>query len=368
MMSLSPMTILADGKTDRNLENAEPSTQSVTSTITTYNMAAGIGVDGEYDLEGIADTLRSMEADIIGLQEVDVHWGSRSDYENTVEKLAEKLDMEYYFAPIYDDDPLEEGEPRRQYGVAVLSKYPIVSAYNREITRLSTQDPDPTPKLAPGFLEAQIDVEGEDLWFYVTHLDYRGDSTVREMQIEDMFQVMNEHPYNILVGDLNATPDAQELEPLFQSFYDVWNISGDHLGYTFPADEPEKRIDYILTTPRIEVEQAYTTDSIASDHLPVTAEITLSGQHSESIEEMKSLTEKFIDLGWINEQSEHILALHLMTLNHYEKQNDVNKLVKHLGRFQILLDAQYAENKMTERAYQELSSDIDRLIEKWSDE
>ncbi|GAA4951635.1 hypothetical protein GCM10023238_17450 [Streptomyces heliomycini] len=36
---------------------------------------------------------------MIGLQEVDVHWGARSDFADEARALAGKLDMRVFFAP-----------------------------------------------------------------------------------------------------------------------------------------------------------------------------------------------------------------------------------------------------------------------------
>lgn len=340
----------------------------VSATVATYNMAAGTGMDGAYDLDRIADTISETDADIIGLQEVDVHWGSRSQYENTIEILAEKLDMHYFFAPIYSYEPVEDGAPRREYGVGLLSKYPILHAENREITRLSTQDADPVPTLMPGFLEAEIDINGENVWFYVTHLDYRGDPTIREMQIDDMFEVMSLDRPNLLLGDLNARPDAEELEPLFNWFDDAWE-QNEEPGYTFPADSPDRRIDYILTSPRMKVNAAQITHSTASDHLPVTAEITLPrGNNSQSIAEMKTLVEKFAEKGeFTSAEPVHALNVHLTALDHFEEHHQAEKLIKHLEGLQVLLNYQSDQELVTDRTYTELYSDTLYLKEKWTE-
>ena len=91
---------------------------------------------------------------------------------DTLAELAEKLGMYAGFAPIYDLDPPAAGQPRRQYGVGVV-RFPLVRTENHPITRLSTQDPNPVPAPAPGFLEAEIDVRGRRVHVYSTHLDYR---------------------------------------------------------------------------------------------------------------------------------------------------------------------------------------------------
>lgn len=250
--------------------------RDVTVRVMTYNIHAGIGSDGNFDIERIADTIRDSGAEIVGLQEVDVHWGYRSDFMNEIQRLGEELNMNVFFAPIYNMSPLSADDPRRRFGVAVLSKYPIVRAENHDIARLSTQDANPEPKPAPGFAETYINVKGAKVWFYVTHLDYRSDPTVRDMQVEDMLQVMSGHENKILVGDMNATPRANELQPLFETFQDAWAAANDGNGYTYSATSPVKRIDYILTPPGMPVKLARVIDTKASDHLPVIADVVLT--------------------------------------------------------------------------------------------
>ncbi len=246
--------------------------------VMTYNIHAGAGSDGVYDTERIAKVIEESGAEIVGLQEVDVHWGARSNYDNIVKDLAEQLDMHYFFAPIYDFDPLSEDTPRRQFGVAVLSKYPILQATNHEITRLSTQDAEPKPTPSPGFAEAIINVNGKIVPFYVTHLDYRGDPTVRMMQVDDMLNIFEDQAGDkILVGDMNAIPDAPELSPLFENFTDAWSINPDDSpGFTYSALSPSKRIDYIFTSDKMTIQHSEVLSTLASDHLPVIADITLA--------------------------------------------------------------------------------------------
>lgn len=336
--------------------------------IASYNIAAGIGSDGEYNLEKIAETIKSTDADIIGLNEVDVHWSERSNFEDTIALLAEKLDMDYYFAPIYDNDPIENGDPRRQYGSGVLSKYPIKQGFNRDITRLSTQDPDPTPELSPGFLEAEIDVDGQSLWFYVSHLDFRPDPTIREMQIEDMFGYMKQHPYSVLVGDMNANPEDPELAPLFQWFNDAWSAVSNEPGFTFPADDPIKRIDYILTSPRIRANSAQVIESLASDHRPVVGDFTLLGETSHSIQEMEEITNQLIEDGsFLNPETSKEILSQLSILKEYESQEDAKQMVKHLEQLKDLLNDIKNNDFITERTYIELTNDTNKLLEKWQE-
>ncbi|MEU1123316.1 endonuclease/exonuclease/phosphatase family protein [Streptomyces sp. NPDC005899] len=243
--------------------------------VATYNIHAGSGADNVFDLDRQADGLRALDADVIGLQEVDVHWGARSEWRDLAGELAGRLHMRVSFAPIYSLDPPAPGQPRREYGVALLSRYPIVSTENHDITRLSTQDPNPVPAPGPGFAEVVLRVKGLPLHVYVTHLDYRPDPAVRAAQVADTRRIMGEdRGRKILLGDLNAEPDAPELAPLWEELEDA-----DPGAPTFPALDPVKRIDYVAVSKAgsgaVRVRDAAVAGTLASDHRPVIADLEL---------------------------------------------------------------------------------------------
>ncbi|MEW2487959.1 endonuclease/exonuclease/phosphatase family protein [Streptomyces sp. NPDC048411] len=240
--------------------------------VATYNIHAGSGMDNVFDLDRQAAELRSLDADVIGLQEVDVHWGTRSEWRDVAGELAKRLDMRVSFAPIYSLDPETSGASRREFGVAVLSKYRIVSAENHEITRLSTQVPNPVPEPAPGFGEVVVRVKGMPVHVYVTHLDYRGDPSVRIAQVADTRRIMaeDEGP-KVLLGDFNAEPGAPELAPLWEDLTDA-----DPNAPSFPALDPVKRIDCVaVSKDAVRVRDAAVAETLASDHRPVVADLLL---------------------------------------------------------------------------------------------
>jgi endonuclease/exonuclease/phosphatase family metal-dependent hydrolase len=246
--------------------------------VATYNIHAGAGEDGQYDLERTADAIRHLHADVVGLQEVDVHWGARSEWADTARELADRLGMQVFFAPIYSLDPPAEGQPRREYGVAVLSEWPIVSATNHLLTRLSTVVPDPVPTPMPGFAEVVVEKQGARVHVYSTHLDYRADPSVRQTQVDETLDILADDAgeSRVLVGDLNATPDAPELAPLWPVLTDAWAAApGDGTGLTYPAITPTKRIDYVTASTEVKVVRSRVVDTAASDHRPVVADLVV---------------------------------------------------------------------------------------------
>jgi endonuclease/exonuclease/phosphatase family metal-dependent hydrolase len=250
--------------------HVRPGDSAVPLRVMTYNIRAGNG-----DIARTAETIRSFAPDIVGLQEVDVHWGERSGFEDQATLLGRVLGMQVRFAPIYALPGADSTKARRQYGVALLSRHPIIRWTNDTLTRLSTIAQNPEPAPAPGLLQATIEIAGAVVRVFNTHLDYRPDPRVRKQQVTEMLAYLGSASTPTLVlGDLNANPDALELQPLFERFRDTWQDSA-RPGFTFPADKPMKRIDYVLVSGHFQVKAASVPVTEASDHRPVVIDLLL---------------------------------------------------------------------------------------------
>jgi endonuclease/exonuclease/phosphatase family metal-dependent hydrolase len=78
----------------------------------------------------------------------------------------------------------------------------------------------------------------------------------------------------LLLGDMNASPDAPELQPLFARMHDSW-LPTTGPGFTYPADTPTQRIDYVLVSPNGRVDTAFVPFvPAASDHRPVVVDLS----------------------------------------------------------------------------------------------
>lgn len=239
--------------------------------VMSYNIRAAV----ESDLSQITDEIRSHNPDVVALQEVDVYWGERSKFSDQAKSLAENLDMHLFFGEIYNLSPAEGQTENRKYGLALLSRYPFQYQENHSLTRLPSLNDSVRPALMPGFPEVGIKLNGQTVHIFNTHLDYRPDPAIRMKQVEEMLELFEQRKGPlVLMGDLNAEPDDPELGKLFDLFNDSWEKS-DREGFTFPADEPQKRIDYILYSDHFEVTRVYVADSQKSDHRPVVATLQL---------------------------------------------------------------------------------------------
>ncbi|WP_040160784.1 endonuclease/exonuclease/phosphatase family protein [Nigerium massiliense] len=237
-------------------------------TVVSYNIHHAQGADGVLDLERIASVLEDTHADVIGLQEVDNHWGARSGFADQADELARRLRMNVCFSANLDNPPVAGRTKRQQYGTAILSVYKLRNCRNTPL-------PNHPGGEQRGLAQADISVRGAQVRFYNTHLTHNSQpGRVAQAQVVNGI-VQASGKTAILVGDLNAGPEAAEYGTYTAYLRDVWPMVGRGPGYTFDSDNPKGRIDYVLTTPDVTARRAKVVPTIASDHMPVVATLTV---------------------------------------------------------------------------------------------
>jgi endonuclease/exonuclease/phosphatase family metal-dependent hydrolase len=199
----------------------------------------------------IAATLRRIDADVIGLQEV---WDV-DDGPGQAEALASDLGFHHLYAEGFDT-----GDAK--FGNAILSRWPIVTSTARAL---------PTTPETNEFrvaLKAQIDGPRGLIHLTTTHLNWRFDeSHVRQLQVRALAEFVAESRLPdyppIVCGDFNADPRSDEIRMLTGRatvpvprlvFLDAWEVAGDGAGLTWSNDnpyavhdlEPDRRIDYVF--------------------------------------------------------------------------------------------------------------------------
>lgn len=236
--------------------------------VLTYNIHHGAGIDGVLSLERIAAVIENSGAEVVGLQEVDKHYGARSNWVDQPAWLAQRLGMHVAYAANLDLPPVNVGEPRRQYGTAILSRYPIKTFRNTLLPKYAGQE-------QRGLAEATIWLRGKTLRFANTHLTNTNNAERLEQANRVKELLVPAQPI-VLVGDFNAAPSAPEITTLTARWRDTWAEVGVGPGYTVPVQGPSARIDYILHSSKVRAVSARVISSQASDHLPVLAEVVMS--------------------------------------------------------------------------------------------
>jgi endonuclease/exonuclease/phosphatase family metal-dependent hydrolase len=238
--------------------------------VATFNIQHGVGLDNVLDLERVAATVESTGAEVVGLQEVDVHFAARSNLVDQANWLADRLGMYVVFGANLDLAPLTAGAPRRQYGTAILSEHRITEWTNTLLPR-------PEGGEQRGLLEARLRVRGLPVRVFNTHLQHNS-QVERLAQIAAIRDVLAGVEESVVVlGDLNATPDSPEIAGLTEDLVDAWVTAGVGDGYTYDAATPHARIDYVMSSGDVVARTAAVVTTDAADHLPVLVDLGLPG-------------------------------------------------------------------------------------------
>ena len=259
-----PLALLAFGVSQNPAARAlsHPSRpQSVR--VMTYNIHVGVGMDKKLDLPRIAGVINAQHPDLVGLQEVD-RGVTRTQQIDEIAELARLTKMDYAFA-------FNLKYQGGQYGVAILSRTPIRATEHR--LYLNTREAE-----RRGFIRAQVKVGKAFLNFVTTHLDYQHDDE-RLFETTQLLAALRDikEPL-IVVGDFNDVPSGAAYKLMRQQFDDAWIDSNkDAEGFSYPADKPAKRIDYILarSSDSIRTKRSWIVETLASDHVPVVADLEI---------------------------------------------------------------------------------------------
>jgi len=238
-------------------------TPPLTFRVMTYNIHHGEGTDGKIDLLRIAEAIKREGADIVALQEVD-RGVARTARRDLPEELAALTGMTCVFSNNYH---YQGGE----YGNAVLTQFPVLRRSNAHYKMLRVGE-------QRGLLQLVLGMNGRQLLFLNTHIDYRPDDTERLLNAEEIKLVAKQyHLPTILCGDFNDIPGSRVHRAMKEQFQDCWELAGEGDGFTYSSDKPRKRIDYIFTSqdaPLVPL-KAWVPQSDASDHLPLVTEFRL---------------------------------------------------------------------------------------------
>jgi endonuclease/exonuclease/phosphatase family metal-dependent hydrolase len=203
---------------------------------------------------------------------------------NAIKLLGTEMGYEYSYEII-------EGKPKsRSYGIAIMSKYPIIN----EGKVLDT-------KRNNGVIFADIKVDKDTIRIYNAHLESmsiesenlnnldgikenyrstlsklkRGQIT-RASQLDILLDHMRNSPYvNILVGDFNDVPYSYTYFSLRKTMNNAFEKAGKGFGFTYNKILFFLRIDNIFFDKPLKVSQFKTHKEVDySDHYPISAVFT----------------------------------------------------------------------------------------------
>lgn len=268
--------------------------------VATFNLMHGMSlVDGRVDPARVTEAIAALDVDVIGLQEVD-RAQPRSGHADLADLAARALGAAYHrfvpavigtpgvgfrpavdapVGPAVDLPAIGDGVPEPEYGVALISRFPVIEW---RVIRLAPA-PFRSPILVPGprglramlfddeprvLLAAVLDAPGGPMTVATTHLSFVPGWNV--WQLRRVVRALRRLPApRLLLGDLNlpARPAA---------LVSGWRTLARRP--TFPSPSPKVQLDHVLLDPgdldpAPRVLAASTPVVAVSDHRPLVVDL-----------------------------------------------------------------------------------------------
>lgn len=236
-----------------------------------YNIQVGISTSRHFDyiaqswkhfiphtgrhenLKSIARLIRNF--DIVGLQELD--GGSfRTNYVNQTEYLAQAGGFRCW----HDKINRNIGSLAK-HSMGVLSKLESTSVSRHRL---------PSRIAGRGALVVEFGARPSSLALMLVHLSLG--QKARLQQIDYLCDLVGRFDHVILMGDMNCQADSAEIQLLKTR---TGLISSGSARPSYPSWNPTRRIDHILVSPTITIEETRVLNYAFSDHLPVAMMISL---------------------------------------------------------------------------------------------
>lgn len=257
----------------------------------------------EPNFDGLCRTLASLDADIVGLNEVSHPAHVDGETRPALEALANRLGM-YFVLGAWRRWPALKPLAAEGYGNAILSRWPILASASHHLSSVPGVE-------SRGLLEARILLPNQITFTaYVLHLDYTDEEArVAQFRAARQWLVRDRNRPHILMGDINAIcawdfeQRPEEYEALSQhprghnlvdlprggprvlsqiekaGYVDLYRQFHEPGARTHVPAEINLRIDYIFASqplaPRVTACEIVEDVDHVSDHRPVWAEIAV---------------------------------------------------------------------------------------------
>ena len=268
VLPLAAAGALAVGCADSALEPAPSETLRLLS----YNIRHGQGLDGRLDLERLAGVIRSVQPDLVALQEVD-RGAARSEAVDQAAVLGQLTGL----APVYGAFMDFEGG---SYGMALLTSWEIARSRNVVLPGACLGcpcNPFPCPE-ARSSLVAAVRSRQTGRQIVLAGVHFYQSEAERVAQARALAaELAAEADPVILAGDFNSERGTAVMDLLGPGWHILDKAPPP---YTFPAGGPAREIDFVLVRRDAAVEvlrHVVLDEPVASDHRPILAELLLTG-------------------------------------------------------------------------------------------
>jgi endonuclease/exonuclease/phosphatase family metal-dependent hydrolase len=221
--------------------------------VATFNLLHGMTVaDGVVDSERLRESVRTLDPDILGLQEVDRDQARSNHVDQTLVAAEAMGAIAHRFVPAIAGTPGEDwqaaaeevAEGRPAYGIALLSRHPVMEWRVIRLPALRLRSPirshdrrlvlvKDEPRVA---VVAVVDAPRGPLTVVTTHLSFV--PGWNGVQLRRLVAALHDLPTpQLLTGDLNIPGPLPRILGRWQALV---------VEKTFPLGEPRVQLDHVL--------------------------------------------------------------------------------------------------------------------------
>ncbi len=224
--------------------------------VASYNIHSCVGADGRHDPDRVARVIDELDADVIGLQEVDARYHVEHGLDQ-IDYLGRATGLGAVSGPTLE-------RHRGRYGNGLLTRRPILSLRRIDLS-VAAREP-------RGALDVELACDGGSVRVVVTHFGLG--ARERRAQAQRLLAQLEPLGDGLLVvlGDFNewlpARPSVRVLDT---------RLGRSRAVRSFPARWPLLALDRIWVRPHAVLQEVRAhrtrTARAASDHLPVVGRI-----------------------------------------------------------------------------------------------
>lgn len=241
-------------------------TDDADTTIASYNIHKGVGLDGRFDPSRNLAVIRELDADVVALQEANQRFGERACLID-----IDRLEHECGLMPVPLDEPAKD---HGWHGNILLFREGVVT----DAHQIALPGVEPR-----GAVVVDVNLAGGPLRIIAAHLGLLKHSRARQVETLLAAATAGDGRPTLLMGDLNEwrlgrRSSLHGLAPHFGPLHATVP--------SFPSRFPLLALDRVLANPHDLITSVELHDTplarMASDHLPVKASIRLGKMAAET--------------------------------------------------------------------------------------
>lgn len=233
----------------------------------------------------IIKLLKELDPDIIALQELTANFAIHNG-QDVAATIAHELGYNYFAKLLPGTLPDSVNESGEVFGSGIFTRFPIT---NKQFSIIKRHDPSVRggyDNESKAYVELTVDADSKEVTIGTAHLSYTHrfiNQPRKRQEADNLLKILDTKKNNYLfAGDLNSRPSSYTIKNISKILkhagpkFELKTWTTKPFSYRgFEETKLDWRLDYVFTTPEIDVISSDIVDTDYSDHLPIMTKFRL---------------------------------------------------------------------------------------------